>query len=290
MVTLLALLAATAFALGTVLQQRGTLQSDPSTEGVQFLAGLFRRPVWLLGGVVTAAGWVLQALALHWGSLLAVQALVTMSLVIALPFGAWLTDQRITRSVWLGASALVAGIVLFLSVGAPESGTAAPTALAWLITGLVTFGLIGLLARTGRTQGPGPRAVAFGAAAGLGYGFQAAVTKLLTDEVGNGVLAVLTGWELWALLAAALLGLALGQSALRTGALAAAMAAINAVTLLSSVALGLTVFHESFGRGGSRLAVGVLGLGVALVGVVLLARAPVPGPRPAPAAVRPPPG
>lgn len=285
---LLALLAATAFALGTVLQQRGTLQSEPGTGGVRFLAGLFRRPVWLLGGLATAVGWVLQAVALHWGSLLAVQALMTLSLVIALPFGAWLTDQRITGTVWLGAAALVVGIVLFLSVGAPESGTVPPAARDWWIAGLVTAGLIGLLARAGRSRAPAHRAAAFGAAAGLCYGLQAAVTKVLTDEVGNGLVAVLTGWELYLLLASAVVGLAIGQSALRTGALAAAMAASYAVTLLSSVALGLAVFGESFGHGGGRLAIAAAGLVLALAGVVLLARTPVPERGPAPAGVTPP--
>ena len=44
--------------------------------------------MWLLGGAVTAVGAVLNALALHWGTLAGVQALTTLSLVIALPFGA----------------------------------------------------------------------------------------------------------------------------------------------------------------------------------------------------------
>ena len=56
-------------------------------------------------------------------------------------------------------------------------------------------------------------------------------------------------WELWALLAAGVVGLALGQSALRTGVLAPAMAATNAVTLLISVVLGTTVFGEKLQRG-----------------------------------------
>ena len=122
MVVLLSLVAATAFALGTVLQQKGTVQtSGQDAGGVRFLASLLHRPVWLLGGAVTVVGGLCQTLALRDGTLAGVQAITTLSLVIALPFGAWLTDQRITGTVWLGAAALVVGIVLFLSVGAPES-------------------------------------------------------------------------------------------------------------------------------------------------------------------------
>jgi hypothetical protein len=94
--------------------------------------------------------------------------------------------------------------------------------------------------------------------------------------VGQGLAAILTGWELWALLAAAVAGLVLGQWALRTGVLAPAMAATNAVTLFISVTLGVTVFGERLNRGGGALALVVLGLALVLVGVVLLARAPAP--------------
>jgi hypothetical protein len=94
------------------------------------------------------------------------------------------------------------------------------------------------------------QAVLFGTGAGLGFGLASALTKQFTDLVGNGLLSLLGSWELWALLAAGLVGLALGQSALRTGALAPAMAATNAVTLLSSVTLGITVFRERLQHGG----------------------------------------
>jgi drug/metabolite transporter (DMT)-like permease len=276
MAVFLALLGATAFALGTVLQQKGTLQEEPDVGGVRFLENLFRRPVWLLGAGAMALGWVLQAVALHLGSLVVVQSLMALSLVIALPFGAWLTDQRISRTVWLGAAAIVAGIVLFLSVGSPSGGTSTPPASAWWSAGLVTVGLIAALARIGRSRPATTRAVAYGAAGGLAFGLQAAVTKVFTDEVGNGVVAVLTGWEVYVLVLSALAGLALGQSALRTGALAPAMATSNALTLLSSVVLGLTVFGETLGSGtGSRVAV-VAGLALAALGIAMLARAPLP--------------
>lgn len=268
---ILALLAATAFALGTVLQQKGTLAGAPAegAGGVRFLAGLFTRPVWLLGGVVTAVGAVLNALALHLGTLAGVQALTTLSLVIALPFGAWLTSQRITGTVWLGAGTLVAGIVLFVTAGAPQPGTGSPSAADWWAAGLGSAALGGLLVRAGRGRSPAVRAVVFGMGAGVGFGLASALTKAVTGLAGQGLAAVLTGWELWALLAAGVAGLFLGQSALRTGVLAPAMAATNAVTLLASVTLGITVFGERLHSGGGRLALVVVGLALVLVGVVL---------------------
>jgi drug/metabolite transporter (DMT)-like permease len=294
-VVVLSLLAATAFALGTVLQQKGTLAdsdaarpgADPGTAAgagdLRFLTGLFTRPVWLLGGVVTALGAVLNALALHLGTLAGVQALTTLSLVIALPFGVWLTDQRITRTVVLGALAIVAGIILFVTVGSPQPGTTAPTSADWWRAALLSGVLAGVAAWVGSRNRGGVQAVMFGVGAGLGFGLASALTKQFTDLVGNGVLSLLGSWELWALLAAGLVGLALGQSALRTGALAPAMAATNAVNLLSSVTLGITVFGERLQHGNGRLVLVGVALAVVLVGVLLLARAPLPEPATPPA-------
>ena len=273
-VVLFGLLAATGYALGTVLQQKVALQAEEAVTGLRFLVQLFRRPVWLLGGVVMAVGWVCQAVALHLGSLVLVQSLVTLSLVISLPFGVWLTAQRITRSVWLGASALVAGIVLVLSVGSPQSGTRTPGTRDWWIASCVSLGLALLLARIGARRAGAVRALAYGAGAGLGYGLATAVTKVFTDVLGGGLAAVVGGWEVYLMAAAATVGLVLNQSALRTGALAPAMAATNAMTLLACIVLGITVFGESFGPGTGHLAAVLAGLALALLGIVLLAGAP----------------
>ena len=145
--------------------------------GLRLLTQLFARPVWLLGGAVTAVGGVLNALALHWGTLAGVQAITTLSLVIALPFGVWLTDQRITGTVWAGACLLVAGIVLFVAAGSPQPGTGVPSAADWLSAGLVSVVLTGTLARMGRGRRPALQAVIFGMAAGVGFGLASALTK-----------------------------------------------------------------------------------------------------------------
>ena len=146
----LAILAACAFALGSVLQQKGTMETPAGEEDPRFLVQVLRRPVWLVGGGMQLAGWVLQAAALDRGALVVVQALTSLSLVIALPLGAWITSQEISRPVWLGAGAMVAGIALFLSVGVPQSGSSTPSASAWWsagVTSLVVVVILGILGR-----------------------------------------------------------------------------------------------------------------------------------------------
>jgi drug/metabolite transporter (DMT)-like permease len=273
---LLALLAAVAFALGTVLQQKGTLEAPAGEGDPRFLTQILRRPVWLAGGACQAAGWVLQAVALDRGSLIVVQSLTAMSLVIALPLGARITNQQITRRVWAGAAAMVLGIVLFLSVGSPEGGTSSPSSRAWWTAGLVCLGLMVTFGVMGRRHEGATRALLFGAAAGVGYALQASVTKQFVTLVGHGLSTVLSSWTIYVLIGSAVTGFVFQQSALRTGVLAPAMASANAVTLIASVVLGVTTFGESLSGGGGRLVPAFVGLAMTVLGIGLLATANPP--------------
>ncbi len=272
----LALLAAFAFAFGSVLQQKGTLEVPIEGDDPHFFTHLVRRPVWLAGAACQGSGWILQAVALDSGSLIIVQSLTTLSLVIALPLGKRFTGQQIGRRIWIGAAAIVVGIVLFLSVGSPTGGTATPPASAWWSAGFVAVFLVALLGRLGGRRQGAARALLLGSAAGIAFAMQSAVTKVFVTLVSQGPRAILSSWTIYVLIATALAGFALQQSALRTGVLAPAMASSNAVTLFGSVVFGATVFGESLSSGGARPAPALVGLGIALIGIVLLAGAKPP--------------
>lgn len=276
MAYLLALLAAAAFALGSVLQQRGTLEVAAPEGDPRFLAQILRRPVWLAGAGCQGAGWVLQAAALDRGALAVVQSLTALSLVIALPLGARITQQRITRPVVFGAVMMVVGIVLFLSVVPSQPRRTHPSASAWWSAGLCSAALMAILFGFGRARRGAARALLFGSAAGLAFGFQAAVTKVFVTLVGQGLSTILSSWTIYALIVSALVGFALQQSALKTGVLAPAMASSNSMTLVSSIVLGAAVFDETIARGDGRLAPVVIGLAAALAGIALLAAAEPP--------------
>jgi drug/metabolite transporter (DMT)-like permease len=273
MAVTLALLAAVAFAGGTVLQQRGALRAPAGEDDARFLAQILREPVWLAGALLQAAGWVLQAAALDHGALLIVQAITTLSLVIALPLGVRLTGQHVGRREIVGAVAVVLGIVLFLSVGTPSGGNARPSAAEWWSAGIGAAAVTVALAGLGRARRGAARAALFGTAAGVGFALQAAVTKVFVEELGHGVGPLLTTWSTYVLILTALAGFVLQQSALKTGVLAPAMAASNASTLLLSVVFGIRFFDESLSHGSGRAATAYLGLALAVIGVIRLASA-----------------
>jgi drug/metabolite transporter (DMT)-like permease len=273
----LAALAALAFAFGTVLQQRGTLQTSSGENDPRFLVEIFHKPVWLAGMISQAAGWILQAAALDRGPLVVVQSLTAMSLVIALPLGIWLTKQHIGPREWLGAAAVLVGIMFFLWAGAPSGGTNHPSASLWWEACFGTLVLVGGLAAFGTGMKGAPKALVFGSAAGLGYGLQAAVTKTFVGELGHGALPLLANWSVYVLVVSAVIGFVLQQGALKTGVLAPAMVSSNAVTLFSSVILGVAVYGERLSaNGGGHVASAAVGLVVGIVGIVLLGSAEAP--------------
>ncbi len=271
MAQFIALLAAVSFALAAVLQQKGTLESSAGENDPRFLVEMLSKPVWLAGAGFLVLGWVLQVAALDRGSLMTVQAIISLNLVIALPFGTWLTDQLVRRREWAGAAATVVGIVVFLSVGSPSAGTTSVDATTWWVTGLVVLALVAVLALSGSRRRGAPKAALIGAAAGVAYAFQACVTKTFTGVVSGGIDAVLHSWSTYVLIASALIGGVLQQTAFKSGVLAPAISATSAVTLFGSVVLGAVVFDERLAHGDGKLAPAVVGLVVALGGIVVLA-------------------
>ena len=280
----LALLAALSFALGAVLQQRGTLETSNEEGDPRFLLEIIRKPVWLLGGACQVVGWVLQAAALDRGSLVVVQSLCALSLVFALPLGVRLTGQYVGRRSILGACATLVGIVAFLTLGQPQGGTSQPGGAAWLAATLVAAGVMLLLAGVARRRRGAVAAALLATAAGISFGFQAAVTKVFVGQLGYGLGAILASWTTYALIVSALAGFALQQSALKTGFLAPAMAASNASTLATSVFFGVILFQETLSQGQGRLPPALLALALAIFGVMILAspeRRPPDGTAPA---------
>ncbi len=255
-----------------MLQQKGTLSTTASGDDPRFLLQILHRPVWLAGTVLQSTGWVVQAMALDRGSLVVVQSLTALSLVLALPLGALLTNQHIGRRELSGAILTVVGIIFFISAGQPQGGTTHPGASAWW-SACVTIGV----AR--------PRALRRGPALDRrrqGARLRRRGRARLRPAGGRDEdvrhpdrwrrPALLTSWTIYVLILSALSGFVLQQSAFKTGVLAPAMASSNSVTLFSSVILGITVYGETLSKTGTAHAGSTLiGLVVAVVGIALLA-------------------
>jgi multidrug transporter EmrE-like cation transporter len=129
-----------------------------------------------------------------------------------------------------------------------------------------------------RTTGP-RRAALFGTAAGLGFGFTAALLNGSLRLFHHGLGHLLGSWQPYATVAAGLLSLFLTQNALQAGPVAAAQPAITTCDPLASVAYGVLLFGEQL-RGGLWLVPALAGAALAIVGIVLLSRSPLAGAQP----------
>ncbi|GAA4867707.1 DMT family transporter [Actinomycetospora straminea] len=241
----LAVLAALLFAIASVAQ-RGAAAAVPDDQarGGRLIARLVRSPRWWAGTVGDTGGFAVQAAALGVGSLLLVQPLLVTTVLFALPLEARLTGRRIGRSEVRWALVLVAALALFVVVGEPTAGVDRAPFRHWMPVHVVLLVVLVLcVVLAGRRRGP-RRAAMLAVATGLAYGLVAALTKSVVDLLGEGPLALLTAWETWALVAAAVGGTLLQQAAFGAGPLAASLPAVTVGEPVVAAVLGIVVLGE----------------------------------------------
>ena len=188
MAYLLAVMAAFANALTSVLQRMGVETAPPETNlRLSLLTYALRRKVWIAGFLVMILAFLLQFLALHFGHLTTVQPILTLELPFLVAIlGIWFR-QPLTWKEWVGSSAATGGLAAFLALSAPSGGNETPDLENW---GLVSFAVIAgssfavLLTRVGS---PAWRAVWFGVAGAIAFAFTAALIKTMNDEITPGM-------------------------------------------------------------------------------------------------------
>jgi hypothetical protein len=276
-VVLLSQLAATGFAVSAVIQRHvarraiagGGLSRLP---GLRLVAPLLGDPVWLLGWLTNASGFLLGAVALHLGRVDLVQPLMVTELLYTLLAGAVAEHRRLSRGVLVAALVLMAGLGCLLA--ARPDPTAAGTGSGLLVPVLVGAALAALLVVAALGRPPTANSVLLGMAAGLLVGLSGSLTKVVFAQlVGPGVAATAGSWQGWTLAATTGIGLLLGQEAFAAGRLAPPTVALTLTTPAVATVLGLVVFGQSLPTdAGHRAGLVAAGLLVAL-GVSLLARA-----------------
>lgn len=268
--------AALLLALTSVVQQRAAT-TVPHHKSLRpgLVAELLRHPLWLLGVVCDAGAYLLQFLALRRGTLVLVQSILVTGLLFALPFGAACSHRRLSRSDWLGTMAVVSGLVLFLVTAGPEHGRGQPSPTGWAVL-LMGVALVVTPLVVAAPAGPGKRrALALGAACGVLFGLNAALTKAAAVLLDGGVGNLLVSWQLWVLVACAAYGFLLSQSAFQAGPLEASLPVLTISDPLVSAAIGLGFLHERIAAAPAALAAELAGVAAMVTGVLLLARSPL---------------
>ncbi|UQX86868.1 DMT family transporter [Jatrophihabitans telluris] len=250
--------AALAFAVSTTLKKASASQVPKiSGSGVRGVGGFLGRtvshPLWLGGLLADGAGLALQVTALHLGALAVVQPLLVSGLLFALVLR-HRHDWVISAQEVLWAGVLVSCLIAFLALSGSVSNSAQPSSADHLpaalaaLAGVLTAGLCLSIAR--RRVPAGTRAALIGVAVGAVFAGTAALIKAATNVLTlHGPWAVLSSWQLYAVLALGGIGLVLTQLAFQAGPLTASLPAISTVDPLLSVAIGVLVYDEHLRRG-----------------------------------------
>lgn len=240
---LAALAAAVAFGIASVVQEAGA-RRPPARPRIGFglVADLARQPLFLLGIVLDAGGFVLTFLALRRLPLFAVESAVASAVAVTAVIAGW-RGQSLTRGERVAVAAVVLGLAGVGASALPEG----PPSMAWFPRLLLLLGVPGLalVARVVSGRVSGPRAApVLGALAGAGFAAFGVASRVLPDSG-----AEMLGDPLaYAALAYIGLGLLLYGAALQRGPVTGVAAATTAVEALVPAVVGLALADGA--RGG----------------------------------------
>jgi hypothetical protein len=274
---ILTLVGAVCVAVGFVVQQHAA-EDEPADERLSFrlLLHLVRRPLWLGGIAAMACGQILGAVALGRASLALIEPLMATNLLFALPLAAKWHHRRLGRREWSGTVALLVGMAAFLGAGDPHGGSTARLPWPnWVASGCAIALIAMVLVSMGKRRQPPRQATFFAAGAGCLYGLQDALTQRMMHLFGTGVGHALTTWPPYAVVAVAIVGLLLAQSAFEEAPLAASLPAITVAEPITGIAFGVGVYGEHLNLSGGLLVVELLGFIVMLAGMYLVASSQV---------------
>jgi drug/metabolite transporter (DMT)-like permease len=271
----LALVTAFLYALSNVLELTEAEQvPDEYALRVGLMTRLIRRPRWLLGLLADVFGYAAQAGALALAAVVFVEPILALAIVISLILGAMMTHRRLRPGDWISAVVLSGGLALFLYEVSPTGGREfVPTDRAVIAGPVVGVVIVGCIAFARPSRGA-PRAALLGIAAGISFAAAAVLTKGVVHYLGDGIFAWIPHWESYALAAASIGGVIVGQSAFQTGALAASVGATESTAPIAAAILGLVLLDESvFFDSADQVAAVVISVIMVLWGIAALARA-----------------
>jgi drug/metabolite transporter (DMT)-like permease len=281
-VTAAGLTAALLFALSAFLQRRAAreaLGGHPSSLtgplGVlRFVGRLTSSRTWLVGWVTNVVGNGVQAIALKMGSVSAVQPLMSTQLLFAMSFAAaeerrWPSPRDIASAV-----AVCAGLVMLLTTEGATPQSAPPhrgRALAMAACAIVVIAVLRLISRLVTAT---LASVLSGTSAGLCHAMSAVLIKVIIEDVSaHGAARALLHWPVYALVVSTAGGFLLGQLAVASGPLPAAVAAMSATNPVASFLIGMLAFDAPMPRDPGVVAA-IVASGVLIVaGIIGLANA-----------------
>jgi drug/metabolite transporter (DMT)-like permease len=231
------------------------------------LGRLVRNRRWLVATAVGLLGWPLEIAALLLAPLTVVQPCIASGLILLLCLGARRLGERPGPREAIAVAAIVIGVTGIAAAAPARTTDHADTGAIALALVLVAIPIALPYVRAGRPAAIGLLAVL---GAGSGYAWTALATKLATDGLATGAIAITVVW-LASAGASEGIGLLSEMSALQHRPATHVAPLMFAIQILVPVSLAPLIFGESWGTtplGGTVLATS---MAVAVGGCMLLA-------------------
>jgi drug/metabolite transporter (DMT)-like permease len=151
----------------------------------------------------------------------------------------------VTRSEWIWAVLLAAGVAVLVTVGDPEAGHSRAPLGTWMVV-LAVIGPALMLCLLGARIWSGPiRAVLLGVVSGSLWGLFSVLTKGVVDRLGDGMWALLPTPELYAWVLVAIAATVWQQSSFQAGTLTASLPTLTVAEPVVGSVLGVVVLDET---------------------------------------------
>ncbi len=149
-------LAASGFTALASVAQRSAAAPAPGELSFSWrlIAYLVRRPVWFLGILSMILGFVFQVWALRLGSLSLVQPIIATELLVVFGIMALQHRHQVRAGDWMSALGIAVGLGAFLALARPSNGHQHPSALVWVLAGVMYLLDGGSARRTGLPASP----------------------------------------------------------------------------------------------------------------------------------------
>src|SRR5690348_1153478 len=280
----LALLAATAYNVGVILEKRalGRMPALDVRRVAHMVAGLLTDPAWLAGFGLMLTGLSCQVIVLTFEPVSVVQPVMASGVALLLVLSRVVLGERLGRTEFWCVAAMAVALVL-LALSASTGSTAGHHASADAMAAvMIPSAIIGLLIASRPLRAPaGPRrarAISFGIGTGLLYGVSALAIKALSgilvrhQGIASLAAAVVSSPYLYVLAGCSAAGMLLFQAGLQS-CRASIMVPVSSVSgSVYFVIAGTWLFHERLPADADKLGLRLAAIAVAGIVLVALAR------------------
>jgi len=277
----LALLAATAYNVGVILEKRalGRMPALDVRRVAHVVAGLLTHPAWLAGFGLMLSGLACQVIVLTFEPVSVVQPVLASGVALLLVLSRLVLGERLGRTeLWCVAAMAVALVLLALSASTGSAGAghhASGVSMAAVMIPSVIAGLLIACRPLRAPAGGHTRAISYGIGTGLLYGVSALAIKALSGILvrhgtpANLVIAIISSPYLYVLAGCSAAAMLLFQAGLQS-CRASIMVPVSSVSgSVYFVIAGTWLFHEQLPANPDQLGLRLAAIVVA--GFVLVA-------------------